>query len=188
MPAIQTYSLIVVINIQILLPPATKFREGNAFTPVSHSVHGGGLCKGGSLSRGVSVRETSCTVMRWPYASYRNPFLFSFNFNLWQKNIELSVRFYLKNKIFTSFPGPHSGEAQTYKSRPLSQPSQTTTPLSLTSVRELVVVQTMFSIRGSLTKTCAPKTFELPNCEIMNTMLQIHIVGWLVYLKWIAYV
>ena len=83
--------------------------------------------------------------------------------------IELSARFYLKNKILTSFPGPHSGEAQTYKSRPLSQPSQTTTPLSLTSVGELVVVQTMFSIRGSLTKTCAPKTFELPNCEIMDT-------------------
>ena len=113
---------------------------------------GGGLCKGGSLSRGVSVRETSCTVMRWPYASYRNAFLFSFNFNLWQKNIELSVRFYLKNKIFTSFPGPHSGEAQAYKSRPLSQPSQTTTPLSLTSVGELVVVQTC-----SLSEDLSPK-------------------------------
>ena len=37
-----------------LLPPATKLREGNVFTPVCHSVQGGSLSRG-SLSRGVSV-------------------------------------------------------------------------------------------------------------------------------------
>ena len=45
--------------------PQTKLREGNVFTPVCDSVHRGGLCPGGSLSkwggslsRGVSVMET----------------------------------------------------------------------------------------------------------------------------------
>ena len=33
----------------IFLPPATKLREGNVFTPVCHSVH--------IISRGLSVRE-----------------------------------------------------------------------------------------------------------------------------------
>ena len=28
----------------VLLPPATKLRQGNVFTPVCHSVHGGGVC------------------------------------------------------------------------------------------------------------------------------------------------
>ena len=30
-----------------LLPPATKLREGNVFTPVCDSVHGRGVCPGG---------------------------------------------------------------------------------------------------------------------------------------------
>ena len=62
------------------LPPATKLRQGNVFTPVCHSVLGwgisvpaciigqmtrgvsvqGGICPGGSLSRGISVREGLC--------------------------------------------------------------------------------------------------------------------------------
>ena len=56
----------------LLLPPATKLRQGNVFTPVCDSVRGGGLCPGvsvqwgslssgglcpvGSLSSGVSVQ------------------------------------------------------------------------------------------------------------------------------------
>ena len=47
--------------------PQTKLREGNVFTPVCDSVHGGRgslsggkeLCPGGSLSRGVSIQEGS---------------------------------------------------------------------------------------------------------------------------------
>ena len=47
------------------LPPATKLRQGNVFTPVCHSVHRGevsvqgGLCLGGSLSREVSFQGVS---------------------------------------------------------------------------------------------------------------------------------
>ena len=41
-----------------LLPPATKLRDGNVFTPVCHSVQGGSLSRG-SLSRGVSVEGVS---------------------------------------------------------------------------------------------------------------------------------
>ena len=40
---------------QTLLPPATKLREGNAFTGVCDSV-GGGVCPGVSLSRGCLSR------------------------------------------------------------------------------------------------------------------------------------
>ena len=52
-----------------LLPPATKLREGNVFTPVCHSVHrgicvwgsvSGGSLSGGSLSKGVSVQGGLC--------------------------------------------------------------------------------------------------------------------------------
>ena len=56
------------------LPPATKLRQGNVFTRVCDSVHRdglcpsihyrshdqGGLCPGGSLSRGVSVQGGLC--------------------------------------------------------------------------------------------------------------------------------
>ena len=68
------------------LPPTAKLRQGNVFTPVCQSVHGGGLsvsafttggslsgglclargslsrglCPGGSLSRGVSVQGGLC--------------------------------------------------------------------------------------------------------------------------------
>ena len=45
---------------QLILPPAKKLREGDVFTPVCDSVHGGqSLCPRGSLSRGVSVQEGS---------------------------------------------------------------------------------------------------------------------------------
>ena len=37
---------------QHILPPATKLRQGNVFTPVCHSVHRGGVCL---WSRGVST-------------------------------------------------------------------------------------------------------------------------------------
>ena len=40
----------------VFLPPATKLREGNAFTPVCHSVHRGGLCPGGLCPGGLSLR------------------------------------------------------------------------------------------------------------------------------------
>ena len=43
------------INGPKLLPPATKWRQSNVFTPVCDSVREGCLCLGGSLSRGVSV-------------------------------------------------------------------------------------------------------------------------------------
>ena len=44
--------------------PQTKFREGNVFTPVRDSVHGGGslsggLCPGGVCVQGVSIQEGS---------------------------------------------------------------------------------------------------------------------------------
>ena len=64
-----------------LLPPATKLRQGNVFTPLSHSVHGegvsvpacitghitggGGLSGGQSLSRGISVRGSAWGVSVW---------------------------------------------------------------------------------------------------------------------------
>ena len=56
-----------IINSDKLLPPATKLWQGNVFTPVCHSVHGGvsvpvcttGHMIGGSLSRGVSVQGGS---------------------------------------------------------------------------------------------------------------------------------
>ena len=69
-------------------PHKHKFREGNVVTHVCHSVHRGvsvkggvcqwRLCPGGSLSRGVSVRETFLlphTVMFRRYASYWIAFL-----------------------------------------------------------------------------------------------------------------
>ena len=37
------------------LPPATKLRQGNVFTSVCDSVHGGGVSVWGSLSGGVWV-------------------------------------------------------------------------------------------------------------------------------------
>ena len=52
-----------------LLPPATKLRQGNIFTPVCHSVHRGGLCSSmhhmshdqGRVSvQGVSVQGGLC--------------------------------------------------------------------------------------------------------------------------------
>ena len=48
-----------------MLPPVTKLRECNVFTPVCDSVHRGGLClgglcPGGSLSRGISVQGGLC--------------------------------------------------------------------------------------------------------------------------------
>ena len=70
-----------------LLPPATKLRQGNVFTPVCHSLHRGG---GGSLSGRprtepprqripwtVTPRQSApCTVKSGRYASYWNAFLF----------------------------------------------------------------------------------------------------------------
>ena len=41
--------------VSILLPPATKLRQGNVFTPVRHSLHRGVSVHGVSV-RGVSVR------------------------------------------------------------------------------------------------------------------------------------
>ena len=58
------------LNCLSLLPPVTKLRQGNVFTPVCHSVHGGrgslsqhaahdqgGLSGGGGLCLGVSIQE-----------------------------------------------------------------------------------------------------------------------------------
>ena len=84
----------------VFLPPATKLRQGNVFTPVCDSVHrgrGGALSGRGYLSRVslsrwngvsvqgglclmrgvVSVRETHwrCTVTCGRYASWWNTFL-----------------------------------------------------------------------------------------------------------------
>ena len=89
------------INHHVLLPPATKLRQGNAFLPVCDSVHRGSfslgvICPGGSLSRGslsgglsrwslfrglcpegFSVRETPRhTVTCGWYVLYWNAFLF----------------------------------------------------------------------------------------------------------------
>ena len=53
---------ITLVKLQIvLLLPAMKLRQRNVFTPVCYSFHrgGGGLCPGGSLSGGVSVRGGS---------------------------------------------------------------------------------------------------------------------------------
>ena len=58
------------LNCLSLLPPVTKLRQGNVFTPVCHSVHGGvsaqhaahdqgGLSGGGSLSGGSPSRRVS---------------------------------------------------------------------------------------------------------------------------------
>ena len=52
-------SSIFVLDVCVSLPPATKWQEGDVFTPVCDSVQGvsdqGGLCPG---EEGVSVRET----------------------------------------------------------------------------------------------------------------------------------
>ena len=43
------------------LPPATKLRQGNVFTPVCDSVQGGGIpVQGGSLYMGVCVQGGLC--------------------------------------------------------------------------------------------------------------------------------
>ena len=61
----ESFQLVSVENVNyVLLPPATKLRQGNVFTPVCDSVHGGvsvpagttDHITGGSLSRGVSVQ------------------------------------------------------------------------------------------------------------------------------------
>ena len=72
----------------MLLPPAIKLRQGNVFTPVCNSVHGGGslshdqgglrlggLCPGGSLSGRPPRQSPLGTVMSGQYASYWNAFL-----------------------------------------------------------------------------------------------------------------
>ena len=43
------------ISMVSLLPPATKLRQGNVFTPVSHSVHGGGMHGGGACVAGEGM-------------------------------------------------------------------------------------------------------------------------------------
>ena len=46
-PKIITHMNKILLNasFNLLLPPATKLRQGNVFTPVCHSVHrGGGVC------------------------------------------------------------------------------------------------------------------------------------------------
>ena len=50
-----------VINVWGFLPPVTKLRQGNVFTPVCDSVRGGVLCPGVGfcVQRGVSVRGVS---------------------------------------------------------------------------------------------------------------------------------
>ena len=72
----------------VLLPSATKLRQGNVFTPVCDSVHRGGLCPGRSLSRGSLSMGDLCpgvlcqgdsrlrTVTYGRFASYWNAFLF----------------------------------------------------------------------------------------------------------------
>ena len=52
------------LSLSLHYRPQLKLREGNVFTPVCDSVHGGSLCpraslSGGSLSMGVTIRETS---------------------------------------------------------------------------------------------------------------------------------
>ena len=49
-------------SLQLVLPPATKLRQGIVFTPVCHSVHGGSLCPNmhhRSHDQGVSVLGVS---------------------------------------------------------------------------------------------------------------------------------
>ena len=53
----------------IYLPPANEVSKGNVFTGVCLSK------EGGTLSRGVSVRETPRTVKSGRYAPYWNAFL-----------------------------------------------------------------------------------------------------------------
>ena len=47
--------LFVVVHRATLLPPSTKLRQGNVFTPICDSVHTGVSVQGGSMSRGVSI-------------------------------------------------------------------------------------------------------------------------------------
>ena len=83
------------IYLTVLLLPATKLRQCNVFTPVCHSVHGGGVCNtplwadppgqtrlpsGADTPRQTpphavhaGIRSTSGR-----YASYWNAFLFGF--------------------------------------------------------------------------------------------------------------
>ena len=88
------------------LPPATKLRQGNVFTPVCHSVHGVGVSvpacttghmTRGSLSGGVSVQmggsvqggllgrtpRPSMATSEW-YISYWNAFLYIHFFHFTQ--------------------------------------------------------------------------------------------------------
>ena len=61
----------------VLLPPATKLRQGNVFTPVCHSVHGGSATPGQT----PPWADTPCAVHAGirstcgRYASYWNAFL-----------------------------------------------------------------------------------------------------------------
>ena len=97
---------------KLLLPPATKSRQGNVITPVCQSFCSqgvsvsacttghmtGGLCPGGSLSSGslsgalcpggLSLR-TLRTITRGWYASYSNAFLFQNNFSCSTQDIIL---------------------------------------------------------------------------------------------------
>ena len=57
------------------LPPATKLRQGNVFTPVCHSIHRGGLCPSmhheGHHDQGVSVQGGLCLgrSLSWGFLS-----------------------------------------------------------------------------------------------------------------------
>ena len=98
----------------MLLPPATKLRQGNVFTPVSHSVHGEGslsqhapqvtwprgvsvqwgLCPGGVFVQGGSLSRTVSVQGLYPGGSLSRGSLCSGGFYVWgQKWRSLSRRF-----------------------------------------------------------------------------------------------
>ena len=83
-------NFLTLYNCQPLLPPATKLRQGNVFTPVCHSVHRQGVChiplgRPRFLGRQPPGRHPPCAVhagiqsTSGRYASYWNAILFYAN-------------------------------------------------------------------------------------------------------------